>query len=275
MSVVTPICRNWKEFFDYVYGTATDNSKYIWRGHRCSNWQLVPTIDRRADLLQPRERSALYAHQLDQFKLAARGRRGPFPSKIDDENEWRALGQHNGLATPLLDWTTSPFVAAFFAFAETGQMQTPDRAIFALHQPTVEQFVQQRQMTEIVRRLKARSEAASKGKELGIIDKARLEATPLPELEFVRPQTDENYRLINQGGLFTKSNTSSPIEAWIDQAELRSEGPPVLIKILIPDTEREVALRMLNRMNINPLSLFPDLTGASLHCNLHLDIKGY
>ena len=83
-------------------------------------------------------RSNFLSKHLLEFKYAVRGRRGSNPPSINDENEWWALGQHHGLATPLLDWTKSPFVAAYFAFIEVAEPQTTHRAIFALHQPTIE-----------------------------------------------------------------------------------------------------------------------------------------
>ena len=45
-----------------------------------------------------------------------------------------------------------------------------------------------------------------------------------------------------------------------------------VLRIEIPDQVRTQALRGLNRMNINHLSLFPDLSGASRATNLRTEL---
>ena len=126
---------SWKDFVDYIYFTDLDHSQYIWRGQRCENWPLKSARDRALDGINSGRDNGqrLRVPSLNDFKLAVRGRRGANPPRIDMDNDWWALGQHYGFITPLLDWTASPFVAAYFAFIEQGEEQTDYRAIYALH----------------------------------------------------------------------------------------------------------------------------------------------
>jgi hypothetical protein len=171
------------------------------------------------------------------------------PPPITNENDWWALGQHNGLATPLLDWTTSPYVAAYFAFASEDNDGDERRAVFGISRTTVELT-----STSIKRDWKGSGRA--------------------PIIEFIQPLTDENARLVNQGGLFTRAPDGVDIETWMRQ-QYKNDHFTRLIKLNIPSKNRDIALRSLNRMNINHVSLFPDLYGASKFVNMDLLIDKY
>jgi hypothetical protein len=268
---------SWKYFGDFVYHEMLDYTSYVWRGHRCDTWALESTFDRLvrdAKVPVPRANKFGEAH-LEQFKFAARGRRGSNPPSLDDENSWWALGQHHGLATPLLDWTTSPFVAAFFAFIDVEEPQTAQRAIFALHRPTVDRRSRQKAMEENAKRKATLFELEKKGKKIGFLRRVTLEAKAEQEVVFIRPLSDENQRLVNQGGLFTRAPAGKTLEQWVQENHDEDDDGYTLIKIYLPNKDRDACLRNLNRMNINHLSLFPDLYGASKFCNLFSEIDKY
>ena len=84
-------------------------------------------------------------------------------------------------------------------------------------------------------------------------------------------------RLANQSGLFTKSlGMNIEIEDWIRKRFKGSESA-IMIKMNITEStgDRHSFLRFLSRMNINHLTLFPDLDGAAKYCNMQLEIGDY
>jgi hypothetical protein len=260
-----------RNFHLFVQAEMLDMRDYIWRGQRCDDWTLDSTFDRLLTKckISDGKRPEFRAHHLDQFQLAVRGRRGSNPPRIDDENGWWSLGQHHGLCTPLLDWTASPFVAAYFAFINEGVPQTDFRAIYALNRAAVE-FLCQKLQAEEVRQIRD----AHPIRDGGAIAWPQIQV-PRQEVEFITPQSDENQRLVNQSGLFTRAPDESNMETWVRKRFKGVSTDLILRKLLVPNSDRDDCLKMLNRMNINHLTLFPDLYGASKYCNMHAEVEMY
>jgi hypothetical protein len=253
-----PSCRveSWTHFVDVVRNREHNRAKLemVYRGQRGFSWPLSPTLARKFPngVIREGDRDQL----LENFRLAMRGR-GPDFTGIDETEVW-AYGQHVGLATPLLDWSKSPFVSLYFAFSDPdvdGEVN-PSRAVFCL-------------------------------------DLTRLKAE-LPEL-FVEPKSNDNARLVNQAGLFTltpagresletyiinalEKSSAVDFDGFVDEptAEDSFEFPAnetakrlssYLCKIHIPNEGRDDCLAMLRKMNIHHGSLFPDPFGAAQYCN--------
>ncbi len=104
-----------------------------------------------------------------------------------------------------------------------------------------------------------------------IADGPSLESGRVEVVQIVDSLSDENARLVSQGGVFTRAPIGLPLERWVAQA---FEGAliPVLVKVHIPDGDRDSCLRGLELMNISHASLFPDLAGASRAANLKLEL---
>jgi hypothetical protein len=241
--------KSWHGFVEYIQDELSNYRAYIYRGQREPEWKLAPSINRIDGI------KTLKVNTLHTFKQACRGRRGSSSPKLEDD-EWWALGQHHGLKTPLLDWTESPFVAAFFAFATARAKQSLPQArmVYAIAKQQIQ---------------KKSDEIKKKG--------PKTILTSGNELNIISPQVDDNSRLVSQRGLLTSSlGFRYDIESWV-RTHFKDNTNVIMIKIAINENlgDRGNFLRFLNRMNINYLSLFPDLDGAAKHCNMQLEIDDY
>ncbi|WP_079210626.1 FRG domain-containing protein [Brucella pituitosa] len=253
-----PTCRvlGWDHFVEVMRDPGQNRARHeiIYRGQRGYNWPLASTLTRQFSdgRIPDAERDEL----LNYFRLAMRGR-GPDLTSMNDEDVW-SYGQHVGLATPLLDWSKSPFVSLYFAFAESDLESTENhsRSIFCL-------------------------------------DMTRLKVA-FPEL-FIEPRSNDNARLVSQAGLFTLTPSGSEnFESYIINAlqeheaidfdgfediptpddgfefpahDIAKKLAPYICKVHIPNIRRKECLSMLRKMNIHHGSLFPDPFGAAQYCN--------
>ena len=215
---------------------------YIYRGHAQSSWKLESTLSRALKNIKYSDKEDLVKDHFYNFCLEIRGRRGSNPKNLSENEVW-ALGQHYGLHTPLLDWTQSPYVALFFALASKEKSPSGLRTLWALHSTDVQL------MSEWY---KTNKPTENKW-----------------QIELINPTLDENSRLVNQNSLFTKIDIENDIETWV------KKGPNfdwvTLYRIDVSEKIRDKALAILDLMNINYSTLFPDLLGSSSHTNIKLE----
>ncbi len=163
----------------------------------------------------------------------------PTHKKINDDNELWALGRHHGLLTPFLDWTSSPYIAAFFAFNDVYRR-------FELSKSIGTQFQNEKVVVW----------------KLNIWDDLFIHK----EFELVKVNSKIGSRINAQQGLFTvlKTNKFYDIESYLKN---RNKAH-YLEKIEIPYEIALEALNSLGNMGLSIFSLFPDYGGAAEQANI-------
>ena len=208
------------ELFD---GEPFAPDRYVFRGMSDANWRLVSSFDRQFP--GHVDRGRLSSALLRGFRAASE--EWLDRETLDHEDRLLALGQHHGLPTRLLDWSTSPYVAAFFALSGALTTRGPAErhvSVWALH-----------------------LDAPVWTADLGVA--------------FLPPVGGGNVRMRSQGGCFTRSLTPfASLEEYVEHTSFRGTA---LTQLSWPARDAARGLAELEMMGITTARLFPDLDGAA------------
>ena len=220
-------------FIDFVkeveaHSTYTYNDLVLYRGQGDTTWDLMPKIVRNGikDNFIETENNLT-----NEFKRLAR-------SLISSDilsNPWDSLAvaQHHGLETRLLDWTTNPLVALWFAFRE--EIQVTNRSVWVL-------FLEKDDIADI-----------SVGSPLSQTKTKAFKPNHITQ------------RITAQNGWFTTHKHTSngrfiPLNTNVSYIHK-------LNRYDFKNLERDIILESLDKFGINSASLFPGLDGLASYLN--------
>lgn len=217
---------SWRDFHDTARDLYTDG--YLFRGQSL-DWRLRTSFHRhgRTDFIRYWfEDTPKLIRQLS--SLTKRRYKQEDPQEV---GALLNLAQHHGFPTPLLDWTESPYIAAYFAYHGSDTNNRNVR-VYALNK---ERWVE----------VNAQHQS---------IFTADLTLSVLELLAL------ENNRVFPQQSVTMFSNIDD-IEQYIEFIE-NTNKESYLKVFSLPCSDRSIALKELRSMGITPGSLFPGVDGV-------------
>jgi hypothetical protein len=271
--VLTEKAVSWEDFLRWVNEL---QGSWCFRGHRESEWLLITSLDRAVRRETPsghhhldrrlEQRELLFRFQ-QQARLYVRN-----PPLDDDLGSWLALMQHHGAPTTLLDWTKSPYVAAYFVFEERALGAEKHSALWAIDLDWLERKGQELlgpRVPELalddpmVRVRQINSLLAQRHESDGAVI---IKVDPLQSNE--RLATQQGVLLWN---LFPEAFFFGALMRMMIHPETPDQ--PVVRKLEVEAGCRTEFLTNLRAMNIHRASLFPGIDGFARSLRLDVEIK--
>jgi hypothetical protein len=229
--------QSWEEYLSIISDSPYQN--WAFRGQRDASAPLYSALSRYLMAFQIDKRAWREQEEriLRVFKRKAIHFLAHVPDR-DDDFEWLALMQDHGAPTRLLDFSWSPYVAAFFA----------------LHNTTQEGVIWACNPVEIEREKQGNLNEPGRFRKYLLANKNSFAWLGEPHAM--------NRRLIAQSGTFLVPGV---LHKSIEEILMNYPNPKeTLIKFILPaDKIREKGMRELYRMNITQATLFPDLDGLA------------
>lgn len=228
------VCTSWEDYKRWAANSRRDLDAVLFRGHGNNTFKLKTSLHRAG-----RYRLERYCTEtLQQFHAQAEAALNLRLNMNDpaDYSVVLGLGQHHGLPTPLLDWTESPYIAAFFAFADALENES-----FRPSATHVRVFALTRELIEKI-------------------------SPPSVVLPYTHPYVAalaiaprHNPRLLVQQGWFLVTNVVN-LELQIGGMQA-SQEKPLMHAIDVPIGAAREALEDLAFMGVTAATMFPGLDG--------------
>jgi hypothetical protein len=259
------VLRDWSEFDEFCGRTSQRGhpfgSAILFRGQPDENWELAPSLLRHLGTLSIGQAREIERDALRTFINEASIYSGShsdvvWPMQGGSLVDWWVIMQHYGAPTRLLDWTRSPYVAAYFAVE-----QQPEKAgvVFAFPPFQLNLFIN------------------SEFPNVDWISEAVLTDVNAPLM--LRPHAGERMcspRMVAQQGHFTvctnlMAKHGELIEAAMNSkvvtAALAQRGGDIddlFTCLVIPPKLKPQFRRHLHLMNVTASTLFPGVDGLGL-----------
>jgi hypothetical protein len=229
---------------------------WAFRGERNASWRLLSSLARR--LAQTGIDRATWPQREERaIRIFRRKAHVYLPDRtvLRDQLRCLAMMQHHGAPTRLLDFTKSPFVAAFFALEQAAG----DAAVYALNTPTL--------WSMAPRFDSSLTRDAVDPREPGNFD--RYFAPNRHALVWFGEPSEMDRRLVAQSGLLVVPGmVQVPLDELLQSYD---SAEPLLEKVVLASALRAQALHELYRMNITQATLFPDLEGLARSIGYELE----
>lgn len=247
---------SWSEFKSKVDSFMLE---WIYRGQAKASWMLESSLERSPSLLE-------FRHDIE-LVLIAEYRRAiqsfdDGPDIPTTTLEWLALLQHYRTPTRLIDFSESPYVAAYFAFLEEHDEQEEPVAIWCVDRVAYYQAAIYFLEDKIgIKKLHSRTCLFSSEVFDELFSQTDVNCVMPFDLAYANKR-----QLIQQAVFLVAMNPNKPLAEQMEFLDYQES--PIMTKLTIPRCDRCVALRDLMKMNITHASLFPGIDGFSRSLNL-------
>lgn len=267
----------------YTYANESSRTiqpEFYFRGHSKTNYDLVPGIFRLTKI-DKNNRVGTYMRSLERDILYEFISEGCIYNPMisgSDYLSWLEIAQHHGLPTRLLDFTSSPLVALYFACSSSPE---DDAEVWVVNNEAYKRYINEKDGT---------SEVDMRKCVQNILNAEVLGGTTVSDegteitLQFPRLYKPNYYdeRMAAQSSMFMMwAGLKDPLDAlftdtkyWISKDNESNISTGIIGRFVIPYQSKSIILRQLDASGINEKTLYRGLDGVGRYLSNKYKVSG-